>query len=85
MKGFKTISEEFSSISHLLFATIDGELNELENIDIKGFPTVILFRKGDNKYLNMINFDQIASYHNIKDLVEGHLGKVKKSNKRDEL
>lgn len=84
-KGFKQISEEFSSISDLQFAVIDGEMNDLEHIDIKGFPTVILFKKGKDKFNNMVNFDQIASYYNIKDLIEGNVGNLDKTAKRDEL
>lgn len=52
---------------------IDGELNELENIDIRNFPMIVLFKNGSEKYKNRINFDQIASYYNIKEFLESHM------------
>jgi len=86
-KGFKTISEEYSSNQELQFAVIDGELNELEHIDIRNFPTLVLFKQGSEKYTNNVNFDQIPSYYNIKEFLENHIGKPSAVYKhtRDEL
>jgi hypothetical protein len=52
---------------------IDGELNELEHIDIRNFPTLVLFKKGSEKYTNKVNYDQIPSYYNIKEFLENHM------------
>lgn len=45
-KNFNRLAEDLSITPDLLFAKIDGVENELEKIEIKGYPSFILFPKG---------------------------------------
>jgi len=45
-KNFLRLAEDLEMSQGLSFARIDGSENEFESIEIKGFPTFILFPKG---------------------------------------
>lgn len=43
------LGEHFRSSSDVVIAKIDGTINDLPDIDLNTFPSLRLFRKGDNK------------------------------------
>lgn len=45
------LAEHFKSSPDIVIAKIDGTLNELPGIELITFPTLRLFRKGDNKVI----------------------------------
>ena len=49
------LGEKFADSDDVVIAKMDSTANELENIKVQGFPTIKLFKKGDNK----VDSDQI--------------------------
>jgi len=46
------LGEKFADNDEIVVAKMDSTANELENIKIQGFPTIKLFKKGDNKVVD---------------------------------
>ena len=46
------LGEKFADNEEIVVAKMDSTANELEDIKIQGFPTIKLFRKGDNKVID---------------------------------
>jgi len=53
------LGEAFRDREDIVIAKIDSTANELEDIEIQGFPTIKLFKKDTN---------EIVDYHGKKDL-----------------
>lgn len=49
------LGKKYDDNNDVIVAMMDATMNELEDIKIQGFPTVKLFKKGDNK-VNTINY-----------------------------
>ena len=41
-----------SLFSRVVIAKMDSTTNELEDVQVQGFPTIKLFKKGDNKVID---------------------------------
>merc|ERR1719493_671362 len=46
------LGEKFADREEIVVAKMDSTANELEDIKIQGFPTIKLFKKGDNKVVD---------------------------------
>lgn len=46
------LGEKFADNEDIVVAKMDSTANELEDIKIQGFPTIKLFKKGDNKVID---------------------------------
>lgn len=46
------LGEQFKDNEDIVVAKMDSTANELEDIKIQGFPTIKLFKKGDNKVVD---------------------------------
>merc|ERR1712024_96563 len=46
------LGEKFAESADIVIAKMDSTGNELEDIKIQGFPTIKLFKKGDNKVVD---------------------------------
>merc|ERR1712203_1334405 len=46
------LGEKFADSADIVIAKMDSSGNELEDIKIQGFPTIKLFKKGDNKVVD---------------------------------
>merc|ERR1712059_86364 len=61
MPVWDELGEKYRDSNDIVIAKMDSTANEVENVSIKGFPTIKLFKKGDN---------EIVSYDGNRD-VEG--------------
>lgn len=70
---FKEASEKLAKEEDIVFAMMDGSANEVETIQIQGFPTTILFKAGDKE--NQIKFEGDRTVDALVDFLNKNLGK----------
>lgn len=78
------LGEKYQDNNDVVIAKMDSTANEVENVSIKGFPTIKLFKKGDNK---IVDYDGNRDVEGFVKFLEG-LGDAKKDEepaKKDEL
>merc|ERR1719305_2117751 len=46
------LGEKFKDVEDVVIAKMDATLNECKDIKVKGFPTIKLIKKGDNKIVD---------------------------------
>lgn len=49
---YKKLAKKFDDNDDILIAKMDSTANEVESVKVQGFPTIKLFRKGDNKVID---------------------------------
>jgi len=57
-------------IKNIIFGTIDGLFNEFDEFVVQGYPTIMLFKPGKDKFKNYVIFDAVFSYNNLKSFLE---------------
>lgn len=62
------LGEKYKDSQDVLIAKMDSTENELEDVKIQGFPTIKLFRKGDNK---VIDFDGERTLEEFTKFIDG--------------
>lgn len=75
---------KYKDSNEVVIAKIDSTANELENVSIKGFPTIKLFKKGDNE---IVDYDGARDLDGFVKFLEKH-GDAKEeeeSTQKDEL
>ena len=78
------LGEKYKDSNDVVIAKVDSTANELENVSIKGFPTIKLFKKGDNE---IVSYDGNRDLEGFVKFLDKH-GDAKKdggSTEKDEL
>lgn len=75
------LGEKYKDNKDIVIAKMDSTANEVENVSIKGFPTIKLFQKGDNK---AVEYSGNRDLEGFVEFLDG-LGEKKEEVKKDEL
>jgi len=62
---WEQVAEKYESRSDLVIAKVDSTENEIDGVDIEGFPTLIMFKKGDNEKVDFVgkrDFESIVKF-----------------------
>jgi len=65
---YDKLGEKFKDDSSILIAKMDSTVNELEHTKINSFPTIKLFKKGDNK---VVDYNGDRTLEGLSDFLEG--------------
>jgi protein disulfide-isomerase A1 len=69
------LADELKDIPNLTIAKMDATANEVEGVDIKGYPTLKWYPKGDKK--NAVDFDGERDLDSIKAWLKEHSASYK--------
>lgn len=78
---YDELGEKYKDSKDIVIAKMDSTANEVENVSIKGFPTIKLFQKGDNK---VVEYSGNRDLDGFVEFLEG-LEEKKEEVKKDEL
>jgi len=59
------LAAELKEVPHLVIAKMDATANEVDGVDIRGFPTLKFYKKGDKK--NPVDYDGERDLDSIKN------------------
>jgi protein disulfide-isomerase-like protein len=62
------LAEELKDVPHLVIGKFDATANEVDGVDIKGYPTLKFYAKGDKQ--NPIDFEGERDLEGIKSFLK---------------
>merc|ERR1711981_1532198 len=80
---YDELGEKYKDSKDIVIAKMDSTANEVEGVSIRGFPTIKLFRKGDNEAVDYNGARDLDGF--VKFLDELETKKEDEAAKKDEL
>jgi len=78
---YDKLGEKFKEDSSIVIAKMDSTINELEHTKINSFPTIKLFKKGDNK---VVDYNGDRTLEGLSDFLEGKVPTEEQAEEEDE-
>ncbi|XP_059475550.1 protein disulfide-isomerase isoform X2 [Neocloeon triangulifer] len=78
---YDQLGEKFKENENVVIAKIDATANELEHTKISSFPTIKLYKKGDNK---VVDYKGARTLEALSDFIEGKEEKVSEDEDENE-
>jgi len=78
---YDELGEKYKDSKDIVIAKMDSTANEVENVSIKGFPTIKLFKKGDNEVVEYSGNRDLDGFVEFLDKLDDK----KEEAKKDEL
>ena len=63
---------------NIVIAKMDSTLNEVEQVKVQGFPTIKLFKKGDNAIVDYNGERTLEGRQNLTRVTRGNSGQKKR-------
>ena len=79
---YDELGEKYKDSKDIVIAKMDSTANEVENVSIRGFPTIKLFQKGDNK---VVEYSGNRDLDGFVEFLDGLDEKKEEATKKDEL
>merc|ERR1712140_152955 len=67
---YDELGEKYKDSKDIVIAKMDSTANEVENVSIRGFPTIQLFKKGDNEVVTYDGDRDLAGFVKFLDKLE---------------
>uniref|UniRef100_A0A2P2HW17 protein disulfide-isomerase n=1 Tax=Hirondellea gigas TaxID=1518452 RepID=A0A2P2HW17_9CRUS len=78
---YDQLAEKFQENSEILIAKMDATVNELEHTKIQSFPTLKLYKKGDNE---VVDYNGARTLDALSDFLEGKVEETQEEEEVDE-